>query len=395
MNMNNREKRQSLVWRVIYCIQSKQESTTWDFKREWYSKDNFHSLLHDIICMANQVEHEDGLIIIGVDEEKEYEICGVDNDPNRRRTQDIVCQLRDKKFAGGIRPVVHVESFELDSKLIDVIVVENTTNTPFYLTESTCGLFANHIYTRIMDTNTPEDKSADINIVQALWRKRFGLDVPAIDKAFIYLSNTTDWTSIFGDAIHFHKFSPEFVIENEPCEETRNGYEYYMFSQTDSNPRWYYIRIKYHQTILYYTLGLALDGGRFFTPIPSGTRFRSIIEGKTILFDSFTEGSKEHIIHEFYYELNPDGDSAISRRRLYECVPVFHSEKEKEDFLNYASEHFRRDYVFTRPPCEPSFPKTLPTKQMVEVFQQQYKDALILVDMLANYRISQAITCVP
>ena len=161
------------------------------------------------------------------------------------------------------------------------------------------------------------------------------------------------------------------------------------------SPRWYYIRIKYHQTILYYTLGLALDGGRFFTPIPSGTRFRSNIEGKTILFDSFTEGSKEHIIHEFYYELNPDGDSAISRRRLYECVPVFHSEKEKEDFLNYASEHFRRDYVFTRPPCEPSFPKTLPTKQMVEVFQQQYKDALILVDMLANYRISQAVTCVP
>lgn len=98
------------------------------------------------------------------------------------------------------------------------------------------------------------------------------------------------------------------------------------------------------------------------------------------------------IIHEFYYELNPDGDSAISRRRLYECVPVFHSEKEKEEFLNYASEHFHRDYAFTRPPNEPSFPVSLPMNQMVDFFRQQYKDALIIVDMLANYRISQAVT---
>ena len=70
----------------------------------------------------------------------------------------------------------------------------------------------------------------------------------------------------------------------------------------------------------------------------------------------------------------------------------YDSEKEKEEFLNYASEHFHRDYAFTRPPNEPSFPVSLPTNQMVDFFRQQYKDALIIVDMLANYRISQAVT---
>ena len=46
----------------------------------------------------------DGFIIVGVDEETDYSICDVTNDSNRRRTQDIVAFLREKKFAGGIRP---------------------------------------------------------------------------------------------------------------------------------------------------------------------------------------------------------------------------------------------------------------------------------------------------
>ena len=46
----------------------------------------------------------DGFIIVGVDEETDYSICDVTNDSNRRRTQDIVAFMREKKFAGGIRP---------------------------------------------------------------------------------------------------------------------------------------------------------------------------------------------------------------------------------------------------------------------------------------------------
>ena len=385
-----REKRQALIMRVVYCIQSKQEGSTWDFKREWYANDKAPDLLHDIICMANQAKHEDGIIIIGVDEEKDYEICGVDNDPHRKRTQDIVCILRDKKFAGGIRPVVRVETIELYNKAVDIIVIEDSSSTPFYLTENKQGLFANHIYTRVMDTNTPIDKSADINIVEALWRKRFGLDEPAIDKAFIYLRNPNDWTSLDGDATHFYKYSPEFLIENEPCEEERNGYEYYLFSQMDSRPRWYYIRLKYHQTVIYNTLGLALDGARLFTAVPNVTSFRSEAEKEVIRFSSFTENTHDFAIHDFYYELAPNNDALYSRTGLYRCVPVFHSEEEKDEFLQYAAMYFRRDREFTRPATEPSFPASLPSQQIVNVFKNQYHDAMIVVDMLADYRILKA-----
>lgn len=389
MIQETRKKRQALIMRVVYCIQSKQEGSTWDFKREWYTKDEAPDLLHDIICMSNQAKHEDGIIIIGVDEEKDYEICGVDNDPHRKRTQDIVCILRDKKFAGGIRPVVHVETLVLDNKTVDIIVVEDSSNTPFYLTEDKQGLKANHIYTRVMDTNTSIDKSADVNIVEALWRKRFGLDEPAIDKAFIYLRNPEDWTSLDGDTTHFYKYAPEFLIENERCEEDRNGYDYYLFSQTDSRPRWYYIRLKYHQTVIYSTFGLALDGGRLFTPIPNVTAFRSEAEKETIYFCSFEENSHDYAIHEFYYDLSPTHDAQYSRDGLYRCVPVFHSREEKDEFLQYAAMNFHRNWEFTKPPIEPSFPASLPTQEMVSVYKKQYHDAMIVVDMLAVFRISK------
>lgn len=58
--------------------------------------------------MANNLSNHDGLIIIGVDEEADYATCDITNDPNRRKTQDIVTFLRKKKFAGGVRPTVYV-----------------------------------------------------------------------------------------------------------------------------------------------------------------------------------------------------------------------------------------------------------------------------------------------
>ena len=62
--------------------------------------------------MANNLSNHDGLIIIGVDEETDYSICDITSDPHRRKTQDIVVFLREKKFAGGIRPTVYVDVYK-------------------------------------------------------------------------------------------------------------------------------------------------------------------------------------------------------------------------------------------------------------------------------------------
>lgn len=44
------------------CISLRREGDSWDFKRQWHDKEKEKSdLLHDIICMSNLVQDEDGL----------------------------------------------------------------------------------------------------------------------------------------------------------------------------------------------------------------------------------------------------------------------------------------------------------------------------------------------
>jgi hypothetical protein len=56
---------------ILELINLGQEGGYWDFKKEWYKPDNKgkQDLLHDIICMANNLENRDAYLIIGVDEE--------------------------------------------------------------------------------------------------------------------------------------------------------------------------------------------------------------------------------------------------------------------------------------------------------------------------------------
>ena len=133
----------------------KQEGSYWDFKREWYSQDKKADLLHDIICMANNLSNRDAYIIIGVDEENDYSFSSVRNDPNRKNTQQLVDFMREKRFAGGVRPIVSVESIGFGKIEIDVIVIHNSDATPFYLTENFQSVMPNNIYTRVMDSNKP------------------------------------------------------------------------------------------------------------------------------------------------------------------------------------------------------------------------------------------------
>lgn len=71
---------------ILELIELKQEGGYWDFKKQWYdSKDD---LLHDIICMANNLLDKDAYIIIGIDEENNFSIKDVSTD-NKRKTLKI------------------------------------------------------------------------------------------------------------------------------------------------------------------------------------------------------------------------------------------------------------------------------------------------------------------
>lgn len=311
-------------------ISLKQEGNYWDFKREWYSQDKKADLLHDIICMANNLVNRDAYIIIGVDEENDYSFSSVKSDSNRKNTQQLVDFLREKHFAGGVRPIVSVENISFGENEIDVIVIHNSNTTPFYLTEHYQSVMANNIYTRVMDSNTPKNKSADLSHIELLWKKRFGLLSPPLERMMIYLKKTDLWDSSPGsyEEKMYYRFSPEFTIENN-IDESENGYQYYLFNQTDIRPRWYDINLYYHQTMLASLEGLSLDGGRYFTPSPrtdgvSLTKYHHW----DIAFKYFIKESIEYIVHEFYY--HPDGDDeTIAHDRFMKCVLVFETECEK------------------------------------------------------------------
>lgn len=42
---------------ILGLISLKQEGAYWDFKKEWYEEGKQPDLLHDIICMSNNLEN--------------------------------------------------------------------------------------------------------------------------------------------------------------------------------------------------------------------------------------------------------------------------------------------------------------------------------------------------
>ena len=219
-----------LIDEIESLIDMHQEGGYWDFKREWYGNNKDGDMLIDIICMANNLVNKDAYIIIGVDEENNYAILDVTQDTNRRNTQMLTDFIRGKKFAGDFRPVVTVEQVQLKDGLIDVIVVHNSTNTPYFLKEKYKGVFANNIYVRLQDSNTPVDKSADFHQIEYLWKKRFGMLLSPIEKVKLYLKKSKHWeNSPSSKDKKYYKYAPEFTIEHtyEP-DDGREGYEYYF-----------------------------------------------------------------------------------------------------------------------------------------------------------------------
>lgn len=94
-------------------IASKREDDYWDFKQEHHA--NKADLIHDIICLANNRSGKDGYIIFGVSDEPKGEVCGVEQDENRRTQQQIIDLLQSQKlkWAYGVYPSVELQTIHL------------------------------------------------------------------------------------------------------------------------------------------------------------------------------------------------------------------------------------------------------------------------------------------
>lgn len=370
---------------IMDLIHLKQEGGYWDFKRQWH--ENNTDLLHDIICMANNLENRDAYIIIGIDEENDYSFLDISNDCNRKNTQNIVDFLKDKKFSGGIRPTVYVQSLTFYNAFIDVIVVKNSTSTPFYLTEKFEGVFANQIYTRVMDTNTPKNKSADIDKIEYLWKKRFHIDETPIEKFNHYITEYKNWidSPIEHEMSKYYKYSPEFTITSE-SDETRTGYEYYLFSQYDSKPHWYVVTLKYYQTSLEQFQGIALDGGRCFVIAPEREIFSyDNCHRNLISYGFYIKSSLRYNLNLFFLNVEAPCED-YQYNSFCDFVLFFDTEGEQDDFQKFVLNNQKLyDEMYLKYASEKPIHYEQIKGYKEGAFLDDYRNVLTLKDMFSAF----------
>ena len=66
---------------------------------------------------------------------------------------------------------------------------------------------------------------------------------------------------------YFYKYFPNTQLPAE-TDESRTGYEYYMFGQVDTTPNWWLVTLRYYQTAIEQLQGITLDGGNDFVVAP-------------------------------------------------------------------------------------------------------------------------------
>ena len=337
----------NIFWRVymnIYELQeeiknlilSGREDDYWDFKEKHHS--NTADLLHDVICMANNRADRDSYIIYGV-VDKTGNIIGVESDPGRRNQQQIINQLKSKKFVSGIRPRIELRTLTIQDHEVDVIIVKNTADTPYYLVEDYKDqgriVRAYHIYTRVCDTNTDIDKSADIDHTEYLWKKRFGLTTVPLERFIKKMKNKEEW--IKEEDFYYNKYNPEYTIafEDEEDDERRVP-EFYAYAMDNSSVYYSFVNIKYFETRLYGSQIVILDSGRFMTTVPKWG-FLSFDKDKgdvTYSFKYYLKNDISYILHKFL--LREDSEEAeYACERLYEVILIFEDEIEKDDFISF------------------------------------------------------------
>lgn len=324
---------------IIDLIGLKKEGDYWDFKEKWHT--NKADLLHDIICFANNRVNRDAYIIIGV-EDKTFNIKGVENDLNRKNQQNIIDFLKDKKFCGGIRPDVEVKTIIIQNDELDILIIKNTYDTPYFLLDDYKDkdktVRKHSIYTRIGDTNTPKDNMADINQIEYLWKKRFLLTESPIKRIFESLKDKKNWDERYvkGKTIYYYKYNPEYTLVIEEEEEDLYP-EFYSMVMINKNQSYLNLDIKYYGTIVYQCQLTYLDGGRILIPTPDWEFICELERDRTQGgYKYYIYGSDNEKLLNFFFDVGKD-EQEYAKMRLDEVILYFDSNKQRKEFESYVS----------------------------------------------------------
>lgn len=356
---------------ISQLIALRAEGGYWDFKEKWTDKKV--DLLHDIICMANNQVGHDAYIIFGVSDSQSKDGVKVKGVPeeNRKSQQEVITFLRDKKFAGGNRPSVYLQTLKIPDekevlRQIDVLIIKDSVNTLFFLTadfkenkdnaDKSRAVRAGYIYTRIEDTNTPIDSVADLDKIEYLWRKRFGIGMPVMERLSRLLDSPDDWAgSLSVNSFKYHKFFPEFQVCLEDIEDKSlydNSQIIKNLVDQQANPcyRIGTVIIKYHSTELFREEVLYLDGYRYLIPFPQiKTVYKDGVlkSERSITYLYFNKDSIQGKLLNCFSLANNNWYGQKWNRRPGISFLVFQDETERRNFDNFVENAFdlvEKDY---------------------------------------------------
>ena len=324
-------------------IAANREDDWWDFKQCHHQ--NKADLLHDIICLANNRANRDAYLIFGV-EDKTYNIIGVENDSDRRNQQGIVDFLRSKSFAGQVRPRVEVRTISINDHELDVFIVKNSTDVPYYITkdynDGQKRIRANYIYTRVQDNNTPIDTCADINHVEYLWKKRFGLITTPLEQVNVLLKKPDDW--IEEESRYYHKMFPQFTIEIEKDDDD-SGRCRMFYHHVQMNNRFSYgtIKLFHYTTQLFSCQCTGLDEDRMTAPCPDSIFIHSLRRPDDMIgIYYYAADSIKYLLLRFLERKIGEGnghEAQIATNRLLSVVLIFDSDNSAEQFKKYINDN--------------------------------------------------------
>lgn len=316
---------------VSDLLATQREGQHWDFKELHHEKGA--SLVHDIVCLANTEHTGDRFILFGI-QDGTYRVTGVEGSSCRRTQADIVDLLRRVPFTRGRRPEVSLHTLMVEGHQVDLLVIYNRPFKPYQL-EKEYGkqdgklLRAHHIYSRVLDTNTPVDSSADPSDVERMWRERFGLDNPPM-KRMIGLLGDSNWSMDLGNRrIAFHHTFPEFRIEFSEPREVTEPYAIFFVNPSMSVGT---AQFFYHSTVLFEEEYIVCDELRKWLPAPNG---------------GCVYGSQGQMPY-FYYNLDSEGGAFLrlltagsldfrDHRGGEGPFLIFNTNEERRKFERYAS----------------------------------------------------------
>lgn len=327
------------------------EGEYWDFKEKPYfyegqsEKDKNKKkgdLLHDVICMANNMSNHDAYIIMGISDHP-VKITGVKQFTKKWTQESYQDFLQKLSWAGDCVPSVELRS--INNGNLEVLVVRKSNKVPFYLTKRYNKVKENQIYVRKGAKNTAIDSQASIDDIEKLFRFRLGIIPFPKERVITYIEDTENWVkmkSSYESISWYYDPFPEFtidLIDDPQNDELRTPV--YALIHPNARSSWQILRLKYHQTILLEFTSHYIDEYRGFSVQPKYNFLKfsngfEDIELNSTYYYYLHDSIEIKLIYLLKELLEQDGEAC---RRHLNLIPIFYSNDERKIIEKYIEEN--------------------------------------------------------